>query len=52
MGANRALRRQQQKEQMREWVRAGRAEQVRRLQRNGITQTDLDAAYNDGYKHG
>ena len=52
MGANRALRRQQQKEQMREWVRAGRAEQVRRLQGNGITQTDLDAAYNDVYKNG
>lgn len=52
MGANRALRRQQQKEQMREWVRAGRAEKVRRLQQNGITQKDLDEAYNDGYKKG
>lgn len=52
MGANRALRRQQQKATMKEWVRSGQAEKVRRLQQNGITQKDLDDAYNDGYKKG
>ena len=44
MGANRALRRQQEREQVREWKRQGRYEQVRSLQRNGITQKDLDDA--------
>lgn len=52
MGANRALRRQQEKQRMKEWVRSGQAEKVRSLQRNGITQKDLDDAYNDGYKKG
>ena len=52
MGANRALRRQQEREQRKEWVRSGQAEKVRSLQRNGITQKDLDDAFNDGYKKG
>ena len=52
MGANRALRRQQEREQVREWKRQGRYEQVRSLQRNGITEKDLDLAYQNGYKDG
>ena len=52
MGANRALRRQQEKARMKEWVRTGQAEKVKRLAINGITQKDLDEAFNDGYKKG
>lgn len=52
MGANRALRRQQQKATMKEWVRSGQAEKVRRIAQNGLTQKDLDESYNDGYKKG
>ena len=52
MGANRALRRQQERQQVREWKQQGRYEQVRSLQRNGITEKDLDLAYQNGYKEG
>ena len=52
MGANRALRRQQERQQLKEWKEQGRYEQVRRLQRNGITEKDLDAAFDDGFKKG
>ena len=56
MGANRAMRRRQEREQMHEWVRTGQAEQAKRLIRNGITQQDLDKSYQeghlDGYKQG
>ena len=53
MGAvNRQQRRKQEREQIREWKDQGRYGQVLSLQRNGITQKDLDAAYNDGYKEG
>lgn len=56
MGANRALRRRQVREQMHDWVRTGQMEQVRRLSQNGITQKDLDETYekghNDGFKAG
>ena len=52
MGANRAMRRKQVRTQMQEWVRANESERVRRLTQNGITQKDLDSAYNDGYKNG
>ena len=52
MGANRAMRRHQQREQMREWVRSGQAERVRKLAQNGITHSDLDKAYKDGYGEG
>ena len=53
MGAvNRQQRRKQERDQIREWKDQGRYGQVLSLQRNGITQNDLDAAYNDGYKEG
>lgn len=52
MGANRALRRRQVREQMHDWVRTGQMEQVRRLSQNGITQKDLDETYEKGHKDG
>lgn len=52
MGANRAMRRRQAREQMGEWVRSGEAEKVRRITQNGLSQKDLDDAYNNGYKNG
>ena len=52
MGVNRAMRRRQQRELMHDWVRTGKAEKVRRLQQNGLTQQDLDEYYQDGYKDG
>ena len=52
MGANRQIRRQQEKQRRKEWLQNGQAEKVRHLQQNGITQKDLDDAYNDGYKKG
>lgn len=52
MGANRAMRRKQVREQMHEWVRTGRAEQVRRLTQNGITEKDLDDCYEKGHAEG
>lgn len=45
MGANRAMRRKQVREQMRDWVRTGEMEQVRRLTQNGITSDDLHKSY-------
>ena len=52
MGANRAMRRRQVREQMHEWVRTGTQEQVQRLVRNGITQKDLDECYDKGHAEG
>ena len=53
MGAvNRTQRRKQEREQIRAWKDQGRYGQVLSLQRNGITQKDLDSAYNDGYRNG
>ena len=53
MGAvNRQQRRKQEREQIRAWKDQGRYGQVLSLQRNGITQKDLDEAYNDGYRNG
>ena len=53
MGAvNRQQRRKQERDQIRAWKDQGRYGQVLSLQRNGITQKDLDSAYNDGYKEG
>lgn len=52
MGANRAMRRKQVREQMHEWVRMGKAEQVQRLTQNGISQKDLDECYDKGHKDG
>ena len=52
MGANRAMRRKQVREQMHEWVRMGKTEQMQRLTQNGITQKDLDECYDKGHKDG
>ncbi|MBP5442244.1 MAG: hypothetical protein J6Y60_03305 [Treponema sp.] len=52
MGVNRAMRRRQEREQLREWQRTGQAEKVRRISANGLGQKDLDDAYNDGYRKG
>ena len=53
MGAvNRQQRRKQEREQIRAWKDQGRYGQVLSLQRNGITEKDLDQSYNDGYKEG
>lgn len=52
MGANRAMRRRQVREQMHEWVRTGEMEQVRRLSQNGITRADLEKSYSDGHLDG
>ena len=53
MGAvNRQQRRRQERDQIRAWKEQGVYNQVLALQRNGITQKDLDKAYNDGYREG
>lgn len=52
MGTNRAMRRQQERNQIREWKQQGRYGQVMSLQRNGIQEKDLDAAYKNGYDDG
>ena len=52
MGTNRAMRRKQVREQMKEWVRTGKEEQVRRLTQNGITQKDLDECFDKGHEEG
>ena len=49
---NRAMRRKQVREQMHEWARMGKLEQVQRLTQNGISQKDLDECYNKGHKDG
>ena len=52
MGANRAMRRKQQREKMGEWLRTGDAERVRLLSTNGITPKDLEEAQKKGYEEG
>lgn len=52
MGANRAQRRKAEREQMRTWQRMDRHDQVLSLQRNGITEQDLNKAREDGYRDG
>ena len=52
MGANRAQRRRQEREQVREWRKKSEMEQVASLQRNGILTKDLDKAREDGYRDG
>ena len=49
---NRAMRRKQIRDQMHDWVRMGKAEQVQKLIRNGITQKDLDECYDKGHAEG
>lgn len=52
MGANRQMRRQQERNQIRDWKAKGQYGQVMSLQRNGIQEKDLDSAYKDGYENG
>ena len=53
MGAvNRQFRRQQTRQKMREWVRDGTAEKVRKLSVNGITVQDMESAHKKGYEEG
>lgn len=52
MGLNRQMRRQQQRQKMREWAQDGTAERVRKLSVNGITVQDLDEQYKNGYEQG
>jgi len=53
MGAvNRQFRRQQTREKMREWVRDGTAEKVRKMSVNGITPKDLEEYHKKGYEEG
>lgn len=52
MGANRAMRRKQVREQMHDWVRMGQMEQVRTLTQNGITQKDLNESWDKGHEAG
>ena len=52
MGANRAMRRKQVREQMHDWVRMGQMEQVRMLTQNGITQKDLNESWDKGHEAG
>ena len=52
MSLNRQMRRQQARQKMREWVRDGTAERVRKLSVNGITDKDLDETYKKGYEEG
>lgn len=52
MGANRQMRRQQERNQVRAWKQQGQYQQMLSLQRNGITEKDLDKAYKNGYEEG
>lgn len=52
MGANRAMRRKETRERMREWVRTGDAEKVRILSQGGIRLQDLEEAEKRGYEQG
>lgn len=49
---NRAQRRKAERDQVREWREKGNYGQVLSLQRNGITEKDLDKAYKNGYEEG
>lgn len=52
MGANRAMRRKQIRDQMHEWVLMGKQEQMQRLTQQGISQKDLDECYDKGHEEG
>ena len=52
MGANRAMRRKQQREQLHEWVRDGTAERVRKMSQGGITPDEVNEAHKNGYEEG
>lgn len=52
MGVNRQFRRQEQRQKMREWVRDGTAERVRKLSANGITPDDYEKVRKESYQEG
>ena len=52
MGANRAMRRKQVREQMHEWVRMGQTAQMQRLTQQGISQKDLEDSFEKGHQAG
>ena len=52
MSLNRQMRRRETREKMREWVRDGTAERVRKLSQGGITVADYEAAHRKGYEEG
>ena len=52
MGANRAQRRKQQREQIREWRHKDDFAKSMVIMQQGLSQKDLDEAYNNGYQEG
>lgn len=52
MGANRAMRRKQQREELQKWVRDGTAERVRKMSQGGITPAELEEYHKKGYEEG
>ena len=52
MGLNRAMRRQQERQTMREWVRMPEKDRMVQMARNGITADYADAEFKRGHKAG
>lgn len=52
MGLNRQMRRKQERETMREWVRSPERVRMTKLAQNGITSEYADAEYQRGVKDG
>lgn len=52
MGLNRQLRRQQERQTMKEWVRMPEKDRMVRMAKNGITSEYADAEYKRGVKDG
>lgn len=52
MGANRAQRRRQEREQIREWKHKNQYERMMSFRKNGITENDLSDEYEKGYREG
>ena len=56
MGLNRQMRRKQEREQMRDWMRCGEKQRMLQLAQNGITSEYADSEYrrgiHDGFKQG
>lgn len=52
MGLNRQMRRQQERQTMREWVRTNEKDRMIQLAKNGITSEYADSEYKRGVKDG
>ena len=52
MGLNRAMRRKQEREQVREWRSKGQMQQAVDMMQNGIQKKHLDAEWDSGHKAG